>query len=521
MSNQDELVRAMLDPGIYPHATHDMEKLETHISIVLLVGDYAYKIKKAVNPGFLDFSTLEARQRFCLDELRLNRRLAPSLYLEVLPIGGSVLHPVLGGSGPAIEYAVKMRRFPQDQLFSALLSSGQLTSRHIDELANLVAAFHTGAAPATELDTFGSPPAISAPALENFKQLKSTATAVPERPLLDSLEAWTQEQLAVLQVRFRQRKQAGCVRECHGDLHLGNIALVAGTATAFDCLEFDANLRWIDLMSEVAFVVMDLTDRGRPDLAHRFLNRYLEITGDYEGLDLLRFYIAYRAMVRAKVHWLRSNQPGVDAADVRRLREQYQACVNQAVQQMQPAQPQLLITHGLSGSGKTTHTQSLLEAIGAVRVRSDVERKRMYGMTTTMRDSGGVQQGIYSANSSAAAYQRLLTVATAIISAGYTAIVDAAFLRHAQRESFCRAAAALAVRYRIIDFPADPVILRERIEQRLKAGVDASDANLEVLQMQIDTEEGLDVEEMAASVFWDAANPAALAGSLKQLSSEG
>jgi uncharacterized protein len=520
MSSQEDLVRAMLDPGIYPHSTHDMEKIETHISVVLLVGDYAYKIKKTVNLGFLDFSTLEARKRFCQEELRLNRRLAPSLYLEVLPIDGSALQPVLGGSGPPIEYVLKMRRFPQDQLFSALLKSGKLTAWHIDELAEKVAAFHAGAVQAREQDTFGTPQEISEPALENFRQLRSTATAIPDRPLLDSLEAWTRERLEALQGRFRQRKQAGFVRECHGDLHLGNIALVAGTTTPFDCLEFDAKLRWIDLMSEVAFVVMDLTDRERPDLAHRFLNRYLEITGDYEGLDLLRFYIVYRAMVRAKVHWLRSNQPGVGATDARRLRGQYHAYIKQAARQMQPPRTSLLITHGLSGSGKTTHTQSLLEAIGAVRVRSDVERKRMHGMAALTRGGGGVNAGIYSANSSTAAYERLLTIATAIIAAGYPAIVDAAFLKHAQRDSFRRAATALAVRFLIIDFPAEPVILRERIEKRLKAGADASDANLEVLQVQIDTQEVLDHGEMAASVTWDSGNPSALDELIRQLGSD-
>jgi len=509
----------MLDPEIYPHTADNLELIETHISFVLLVGDFAYKIKKAVNLGFLDFSSLDARRRFCFDELRLNRRLAPALYLAVLPITGSAQHPALGGDGPIVDYAVKMRRFPQDGLFSAMLQQGLLTSRHIDSLAEKIAEFHEAVAVAVEQDDYGTIEAIAAPAVENFSQLRSTPLAVPDQPLLDTLEAWTQDQLRAMRETFLARKRLGYVRECHGDLHMGNVALIDGETTLFDCLEFDAKLRWIDVMNDVAFVFMDLHDRLRPDLARRFLNRYLEISGDYEGLCVLRFYVVYRALVRAKIHWLRLNQANIKSTDKQRLTVQYQDYVKLACRQIEFHRPALIITHGLSGSGKTTHTQSLLEAMDSVRIRSDVERKHMHGLPALTSSGAGVAEGMYTPDTTALVYQRLLNLATVIIDAGYSAIVDAAFLKRAQRDPFRHAAAISESPYLLIDFPADPSVLRERIEKRLAAGADASEANLDVLQMQIDTEEPLDPEEMQASVAWDSRNPSALAEILRRLGS--
>jgi uncharacterized protein len=507
----------MLDSGFYPHPADNPELIETHISFVLLAGDFAYKIKKAVNLGFLDFSSLDARRRYCFDELHLNQRLAPALYLAVLPITGSAQYPALGGDGPVVDYAVKMRRFPQQGLFSAMLQQGQLTSRHVDTLAEKIAAFHGTVAVAVEQDDYGTIEAITTPALENFSQLRSTSIAVPDHALLDSIEAWTRAQLPALRETFLARKRAGFVRECHGDLHMGNVALVDGETTLFDCLEFDAKLRWIDVMNEAAFVVMDLHDRLRPALARRFLNRYLEISGDYEGLRVLRFYVVYRALVRAKIHWLRLNQANIKAPDKQRLLVQYQGYVGLASRQIELPRPALIITHGLSGSGKTTHTQSLLEAIDSVRVRSDVERKRMHGLPALTRSGAGVAEGIYKSDSTVLVYRRLLTLATGIIDAGYSAIVDAAFLKRAQRDLFRQAAAKSESPFLLIDFTADPSVLRERIEKRLAAGADASEANLDVLQMQIETGEPLDPEEMEASIAWDPRNPAALAEILRRL----
>ncbi len=265
--------------------------LETHISYVLLTGTHAYKIKKAVDFGFLDFTTLAARRFFCEEELRLNRRLAPALYLDVVPITGSIAAPVLGGSGRAIEYAVKMREFPQGDLASVLLERGELGAADVDSLAAKVAAFHGAIDVADAAGSFGTADGILRLAQRNFAEIAPLLGTEAERGWMEAIQSWTEREHTSRRSDFERRRAQGFVRECHGDLHLGNIARIDGELVIFDCIEFNEEMRWIDVMSEVAFTVMDLEDRGHAGLAHRFLNAYLERTGDYAGLGVLTFYL--------------------------------------------------------------------------------------------------------------------------------------------------------------------------------------------------------------------------------------
>ena len=279
--------------------------VETHISYVLFDRGYAYKIKKAVRFPFLDFTTLAAREFFCREELRLNRRLAPSIYLDVVSIAGTIDAPLLdpsetGNPGPPIEYAVKMREFDQEGLLSRVIARDELTTARVDELAAEVAAFHERAARPEGGTPYGEPRSIRADARENFVAMQAADIDAPDRTELQPLWAWTEGDATRRTPAFLARKADGFVRECHGDLHLGNIALVDSAVTLFDCIEFNPAMRWIDVMSDVAFLVMDLRDRNRPDLAARFLNAYLAKTGDYEGLGVLAFYTVYRALVRAR-----------------------------------------------------------------------------------------------------------------------------------------------------------------------------------------------------------------------------
>jgi hypothetical protein len=261
------------------------ELIETHISRVLLAGDFAWKIKKPINPGFLDFSTLEARHHFCREELRLNGRLAPDIYLGVDAICGSPEAPILvgeggGGAEGAFEYAVKMARFPQDRLADRMLTAGELCPEHLDELARTLANFH-GAIPRAALgDGHGTPERINAPMHRNFDLIRQALGKVPETLLLDELEAWSEKQFAVLAPLMARRREQGFVRECHGDLHLGNIAVLPQGVRVFDGIEFNPELRWIDIQSEVAFLAMDCASRGRTDLGGRFLDGWLSLTGD-------------------------------------------------------------------------------------------------------------------------------------------------------------------------------------------------------------------------------------------------
>jgi aminoglycoside phosphotransferase family enzyme/predicted kinase len=517
--NLDRLIAALCAPERYGHPVQEVEVLQTHISCVLLAGDYAYKIKKPVNLGFLDFSTLAARRHYCEEELRLNRRTAPALYLDVIPIGGSVDVPLLGAGGPAFEYALRMKRFAQDALLDRMARRGELTAQHVETLAASLAAFHANVARAGDRGTsaghrgagaghecagaghecagagpqcaFGSPERILAQAMQNFEQLQVLAAAGSESALLARLRRWTAETHAALAPLFEARRQALWVRECHGDLHLGNIALLAGVPTPFDGIEFSEDLRWIDVMSEVAFLVMDLIDHRLPRLAFAFLNAYLESTGDYAGVRVLRFYLVYRALVRAKVSCMRAHQPGSAAG----VEHEYRRHLHLAERLAAPGDAALLIMHGLSGSGKTTVARNLQDSLGALRLRSDVERKRLHGLATLARSASGLNAGLYASGASERTYAHLAGLAREVLSARYPVIVDAAFLQRAQRERFAALARSMGAGFAIATCIAAPATLRERVALREKSATDASEASLEVLEQQLLVQEPIAADE--------------------------
>lgn len=502
------LIESLRDPACYDHPVEQLEVIETHISWVLLTGPYAYKIKKPLDLGFLDFSTLDKRRFYCEEELRLNRRLAPDLYLKVVAITGTPASPRLDGPGAPLEYAVKMVQFPQAARLDQLLARGALAPAHIDAVAAELAAFH-GRIPVAGPETpFGTPERVYQPIEENFRQIRPRVTA-DLHPQLDRLERWSAASFERLRDTLAARKRAGFVRECHGDAHLANMALRDARIAIFDCIEFNENLRWIDVMNELAFFVMDLDDRHRPDYARRALNAYLEHTGDYAGVQLLRFYQVYRALVRAKVAAIRLGQPGLSAEEAAQLRDQYRSYADLAERYTRPLEPVLLITHGLSGSGKTTITQALLEHYDAVRVRSDVERKRLYGLAATQPSGSALGTGLYTAEATAETYRRLAEVARTLLSAGLPVILDAAFLKRAQREAARALAAELGVPFVILDVRAPEQILRARVAARAATGGDASEADLAVLAHQLATAEPLSPEEQTQVLVCDGARPPA------------
>jgi aminoglycoside phosphotransferase family enzyme/predicted kinase len=509
MDTHDRLIQALTDRSVYDHPTTEITVLQTHISWVVLTGPYAYKIKKPVNLGFVDFSTLVKLHFFCQEELRLNRRLAPQLYLDVVAIAGTPEHPRLHGQGAPIEYAVKMVQFAQDTLLSHLIDAGTLHVAHIDHLAQEVSAFHTRIARADPTSRFGTPEVVYQPVQENFRHLFDAIDDPVRQAHARELEAWCQRTFAAHRLDFIARKRDGFVRECHGDLHLGNMILLDDAVVIFDCIEFNDTLRWIDVSSDVAFLIMDLEDRGRPDLAHRFLNGYLEATGDYGLLVPLPFYRTYRALVRAKVAGIRFGQSNLSPAEVQHLREAFGSYLNLAERYTRPSRPQLWITHGLSGSGKTYQTQQLLEATGAIRLRSDVERKRLCGLAPLERSTGRRARDLYAPDVTQRTYDHLAQQAARVIGAGFTAVVDATFLQRAQRDAFRRLAAQLGVPFMILAFRAHPETLRRRVAQRSAQGVDASEADLAVLQGQLAAFEPLTANEQVSALTLDTDAPQA------------
>ncbi|HET7864103.1 MAG TPA: AAA family ATPase [Burkholderiaceae bacterium] len=451
-----------------------VELHETHISWVLLAGRLAYKLKKPVRLPFLDFSTPALRKHFCEEEVRLNRRLAGPLYLGVEPVCGTAQAPRIGGAGPVIDHVVCMQRFPAGALLSERLAAGRLQPPDLDQLAQRLADFHQAAEPAPQ----GRAVPVAQPVRDVLDQLGDGDPAQ-----LAGLRAWVQQQARHLQPTWEARRRAGAVRECHGDLHLANAVKLDREVMAFDCIEFDPALRWTDVMSDVAFLSMDLLAHGRGDLAFRFLDAYLQRSGDYAGVPVLRFQQVYRALVRALVGHLRAASGGPN----------YLACA-QSLAQPAAGGARLLITHGLSGSGKSSLAGQLLEAAGAVRVRSDVERKRLFGLTA-LQPSGARAPQVYSAEATQRTNERLRECAGQALQAGYPVIVDATFLRRAERRTFQDWAAALRVPFAILHCRAGEAVLRRRVAARGAGGSDASEATVAVLEQQLAQQEPLADDE--------------------------
>ncbi len=470
--------------------------IETHISWVLLTKDLAYKIKKPLDLGFLDFSTLERRHYCCEEEVRLNRRLAPEIYLDVAPITGSVDTPRIGGEGPALEWAVRMRAFPPE---ATLDRDEAVSATQIDAIADAVARFHATIEIAPADSPYGSPQAILHPVRENFRQIRALKPDPQAGALLDRLESWSETEGGRLEDHFAARKAGGWVRECHGDLHLGNIAWVEGHPLIFDCIEFNAALRFIDVTSEIAFLTMDLHSRRRADLAWRFLNRWLEHTGDYAGLAALPFYQVYRAMVRAKVDFIRVAQGEASAAAAALH------YLHLADGLARPQRPALLLMHGVSGSGKTYLAQWLLERLGAVRLRSDVERKRLYGLAP-LEDSARIPGGIYTPEATRRTFARLAELTGMLLGMGHLVIADATFLRRQHRQGLIQVAQALHVPWRILSLQADLALLEARVRQRAAARGDASEATVEVLRRQLSEQDPFDATEAAHVLAFDGAD---------------
>lgn len=496
---QERLVLALGRPGAWPHPVDRVERIETHISWVLLCGEYAYKIKKAVDLGFLDFTTLDRRRFYCHEELRLNGRLAPELYLDVVPIAGTAQRPQVGGAGEVIEYAVKMKRFPQEALLSRMVERQGLDPGLIDQMIEIIADFHQRIPSVAGDSELGTAQRVRGPVDENFRQIRERVGDAKHGRLLDQIRQWSEREFVARRSDLRSRREQGFVRECHGDMHLGNMAWIGGRVLIFDGIEFNPALYWIDVMSEVAFLCMDLEDHGYRALAFRFLNGYLERTGDYLGLRVLPYYLAYRAMVRAKVASIRLQQETEhgEAPEARAELDNYLAL---ALRYTQAARPALFITHGLSGSGKSTLSAPLVERLPAIRLRSDRERQRLFGRG---EPGAGIEAGIYSREASARTYGRLAELAQTALGAGYSVLVDATFLRREDRNAFRSLAERLGAAFWILDFRAAPQILRQRVRARAAAGEDVSQADLEVLEHQLQTDRGLDADEHPHTIAVD------------------
>jgi uncharacterized protein len=494
-----------LSAALFPHDARDIRVCETHLSFVVLTGEFAYKIKKAVRLDFIDATALARRRELCEAELRLNRRYAPELYLQVVPIVVRDERLSFGANGDAVDYAVQMRQFDAGDELRALLARDAVDTDDFAVLADLVAEFHASAAVLDRTPPAGSA-AFDRKARENTTSVLRRARLIDAEQEAAALERWTMARLASQRSQLEGRERQGAIRECHGDLHTGNVVRWRGRLLPFDCIEFDTELRYIDVLNEIAFLTMDLIDRARTDLAFVFLNRYLERTGDYAGMPLLSDYLVYRALVRTKVELISLEQhPQSDDTRGRAL-----SLIRTASRCSRPATSTLIVMHGPSGSGKSWLSERLVPRLPAVRIRSDLERKRLAGLDPFERPSTEPDQGIYTIEFNERTYDHLLGCARSCLRAGINAIIDAAFLKAHERHAFAELAREERTRFFILSCSADATALAARIAQRRAARSDPSDADERVMERQLETMEPIAPDERDQTLFVNTQEPEAL-----------
>lgn len=478
----------------FPHAVDQIELLETHISWVILTGQYAYKLKKPLRLDFLDYSTLQLRKKYCDRELQINKAWAASIYKDVVPIfehSGKLRVGIANDQSrdgeTIVDYAVMMNQFPQSALLAEQLKSGSITPAVIEPLGEEIADLHQRLESVAYHDSLVLGGAID-PAIENCDYLLSQLSIVdPDHARAEKIKQWTLDSIEQLQPLMERRARRGSVIGCHGDLHLGNILYLENRFVPFDGIEFNEAFSQVEGLDEIAFLTMELSEHGYRSHARRLVNRYLEATSDYEGLCLLRYFLVYRSMVRAKVDMIRqaqcfqSNLSG-EQADHPRLSPAGRQYLDYAESILEKPSPELWITYGLSGSGKSTASSKVIQSHGFFRVRSDVQRKLIACRDPFEQTAKCDLPKLYSGEMTTLTYQRLLTIADQILQSGFGVIVDAAFLRQDLRQPFQDLAGQHQVPFRILACEAAPEEMKTRLANR---GADPSDADASVLESQI------------------------------------
>ncbi len=504
VESQSRLV-ASLASGAWAGEGDPAEVVETHVSWVLLTPECAYKIKKALKFPFLDFSTLQRRRFCCSEEVRLNSRLAPGIYKEAVAIGGSVDEPGLGAA-PAIEYAVSMKRFPAEDRLDEVLARTGLRHGQLRAFAWKLHECQRQAAVASVDSPYGSVADLRVQHFDNFAEI-SPCCRDASAALLEEIRLYSEQAFARLAPVMEGRRAAGKIREGHGDLHLGNLLLHEGEIAAFDCIEFNPSLSWIDGASDLAFMVMDLRHRRQPQLARTLLSSWAEASGDYGALAVMRLYLVYRALVRAKIDCIRRRQVE-DEDEARKLAASMTGYLQLAADFIdESGRGPLILMHGPSGCGKSYCSSRLVSALGAMRLRSDLERRRL--------PAEQFAGGLYSAPAIDANYRRLIELAETVIDSGWPVIVDATFLNLRHRKEFRDFAARAGVPLCLLSLTASRETIRRRLDQRALSQHRVSEAFYNTYEMQqsllepltadepfveIDTESEADTASLVAAV---------------------
>jgi aminoglycoside phosphotransferase family enzyme/predicted kinase len=475
------LVQGLLKPQAYPEATGRIELVQTQMSFVLLTDNYVYKVKKPVNLGFLDYTTLEKRRFFCQREVELNQRLCPEVYLGVVPITQEGRKILIQGKGEAIEYAVKMRRLPQQAMMDRLLAGDKVTPGMITRVAQKLAAFHKRAETSASISAFGEIKAIRKNTDENFTQTKKYIGNTISREKYQRIKAYTDGFMKKNATLFQKRIAEGRIRDCHGDLHAAHVCFTDGICI-YDCIEFNDRFRYSDVAAEVAFLAMDLDHYGRADLARRFVSAYIDESKDKGLAKLLNFYKCYRAYVRGKVESFKLDDPYIAPAEKKQILEVASSYFDLADSYIR-SKPVLFITAGMVGTGKTFLAQALAKRLGLVVISSDVTRKQLAGIPVTEHRFEEFDRGIYSPEFSKKTYGKMFTEARHILSGGGSVILDASFIRAEERLKAKKLAEESGADFFIVECRLDEKTIKQRLAQRLEEG-STSDGRWEIYPSQ-------------------------------------
>jgi hypothetical protein len=505
--DQPTLLARLTDPACFPEPTTTVDVIQTHISTIFLTDRFAYKVKKPVNFGFLDYTTLERRRHFCEQEVSLNRRLAPEVYLDVVDIrdNGGVVS--IGGRGETVEVAVKMVRLPAERMMRSMLERGEVTRAHIEGIAKLLAAFHTKAATGPEIQRLKSLEGVTFNCEENFSQTAPYVGRLLDATTAAFIRTSTLLFLARHAGLFRDRAAQGRVRDGHGDLHLDSICLTE-PVRIFDCIEFNDRFRYADVAEEVAFLAMDLEHNGRDDLARAFVDAYVGASGDSQLLDLIDFYKCYRAYVRAKVNAFQSDDADLPAERRTAIAATATAYFQRARQYAESFNPQrLVVTCGLTGTGKSTLARKLASQFSLVVVRSDVVRKELLGLAPNDRCHVPFGEGEYAANTTDRTYAAMLTRARDLLACGHSVVLDGCFIQRDQRAGAVQLGATTGVPLLVLECRADEATVRSRLERRRANPQAVSDGRWEIYRGQLEQFEPPDEIPQHERIVLDRSRP--------------
>ncbi len=505
MPRLEALIQGMSDPAVYPHKPESVQVIQTHISVVFLAGKFVYKVKKSVNLGFLDFTTLEQRRYFCEQEVKLNSRFSEGIYLGVVDICESQSGINLSGEGQIIEVAVLMSRIPEDRIMTNMLKNDLITADILDRLADRIAYFHSHAAGGPAIAGFGSIEVIYQNVRENFDQVLPFVGRTIDEDTHGQISRLSLDFIDTHRDLFLDRMRGGFIRDCHGDLHVDHVVILE-EIMLYDCIEFNDRFRYNDTAADLAFLLMDLDFQGYPAFAKHLAERYAHSSEDAGSLKLLSFYQSYRAFVRGKVLGFELDESEISEAEREKAVSTANDYFQLSLSYLKTPPPALIIMCGLMATGKSFMALKLAKRLGAALLRSDEIRKDLHGVRRSEHRFNMYREGIYDTNATERTYEALFSAAEQSLAQGRSVILDASFISYEHRRRARELACDAKSRFRLIECTAPEGVIRKRMKTRLTQKDEPSDARWELFDSQKAAFQPIRSDEESDRRLWNSTN---------------